>query len=94
MLAVPEVMVKPILKFLARLFSGELRDPEELSIAIQSLAMAAMPEAHKARLLRAAYRRSRADVATFGDDGWTDRARPGEVIPFARRDAEETLTGQ
>jgi hypothetical protein len=94
MLAVPESMVKPIMLFLCQLFTGDLRDPEALSITLQGLAMQAMPEAHAARLLRSAYRRNvRADVGTLGDEGWLDRSESGQVVPFARKEGEDSSIG-
>ena len=93
MLIVPDRMLVAMEAFVVKLFTGEMRDPEELSKALQSLAMMALPGAIYARKVRQQYRREREPETLFGDDGWADRQNPGEIIPFARRDSEETSTG-
>lgn len=56
MLRVPESMGGPLEAFVVALFSGEMCDPEVLARALQSLALAALPDAQAARRLRQQYR--------------------------------------
>ena len=93
MLRVPDAMSAPLEKFLISLFTGELRDPEALASALNLLAIASIPGAQAARKLRQQYRKLRAQEALLGDAGWSDRATPGDVVPFARKKDKESPVG-
>jgi hypothetical protein len=93
MLIVPEAMAAKLQEFVAALFTGQMRDPEVLARALQSLALAAIPEAQAARALRQEYRRIRDQESLMGDAGWSDRSTPGELLPFARKYVKDSARG-